>query len=368
MKNKSCGVMKDLKLTQLVISIISGEYTQAQLVQFINLAQKISLSYLKYQEVTGKRISGERVETEVELEDMAIDCIAELFSSDGSAIFPQLVRYYQSKFEENACMTDQDVLILTRRLVVRKTKQELSRIFRERDPEGAKIVRNIKVAIRSSEKLHAFRDMGKEYVFYKNGLHLDNPADSVETVLQYLRKNNPPIPEDHLHSRFLNLYNPSDSVSASINKLLESIHSLQDYQNFLPIEKIVKLIRGVKFDAFRDNLRLDDNVPTPLDHLESKEIESFISLVMEIIWGKIETQYLRTGKLSYEKADIYNKALRDVLFDLIQKKDNSSYYRNLKYYLPELTQREYRQYERSVFEYLAKVAKREFRKYLKELL
>jgi hypothetical protein len=361
--------MKNTNLTQLVRSIISGSYCQAQLVQFITLAQKISLSYLKYQEVSGKRISGERVETETELEDMAIDCIAELFSGDGKGNFPQLIRYYQPKFDETENITDQEVLVLTRRLVVRKTKQELSRIFRERDPEGAKIVRNIKVAIRSSERLHFFRDMGKEFVFFKNGLKIDesNPKGH-EAIATYLRKSNPPIPEDYLHTRFINIYNPNDSVSNSINKLLKTIYTMEAYQNFLSIEKVVKLIRSVKFDAFRQRLISEENVPTPLDNLESKEIESFISMVMETIWNKIDAQYMKTGKLTSKKANIYNKALRDVLYDLIQKKDNSSYFRNLKYYLPELTQREYRQNERSVFEYLAKVAKREFRKHLKALL
>ena len=372
-KNSNSGsriTMNKFELTELVRSICSGTYCQAQLVQFINLTQKISLGYLKYQEVTGKRISGERLETEVELEDLAIDCIAELFSRDEDNNFSQLKKYYEPKFEENPNITDAEVLVLTRRLVVRKTKQELSRVFRERDPEGAKIVRNIKVAIRSSEKLHVFKDMGKEFVFYKNGFDLESenpdPAQSRRLSL-YLRRAKPPIPEEILHNRFIDIYNPNDSVSSSIGKLLEAVYQLEEYQNFLSLESVVKLLRKVKFEAFRERVKAEEHVPTPVDNIESKEIESYIGVVMESIWSKIESQYLLTGKLSSEKAHIYNNALRDVLYDLIQKKDNSSYFRNLKYYLPELTQQEYRQQERSVFEYLAKVAKKEFRKYLKEL-
>ncbi|NOY60114.1 MAG: hypothetical protein GXO75_14460 [Calditrichaeota bacterium] len=360
--------MNNVELTDLVRIICAGTYSQAQLVQFINLTQKISLGYLKYQEVTGKRISGERMETEVELEDLAIDCIAELFSGDGEGNFPQLKKYYEPKLEENPSITDPEVLILTRRLVVRKTKQELSRIFRERDPEGAKIVRNIKVAIRSSEKLNVFHDMGKEFVFYKNGIDLgDFDPDDSDRISLYLRKSSPPIPEDVLHARFIDIYNPNDSVSSSIRKLLKAVYNLEDYQNYLSVDIVVKLLRRVKFDAFRERLQSEEHVLTPVDHIESKEIESYVGVVMDSIWTKIESQYLLTGKLSTDKAQIYNNALRDVLFDLIQKKDNSSYFRNLKYYLPELTQREYRQEERSVFEYLAKVAKKEFRKHLKEL-
>jgi hypothetical protein len=360
--------MNNNELTNLVHSICAGTYCQAQLVQFINLTQKISLGYLKYQEVTGKRISGERLETEIELADLAIDCIAELFSRDDSNQFYQLKKYFEPKIEELEEVNDTEVLILIRRLIVRKTKQELSRIFRERDPEGAKIVRNIKVAIRSSEKYHIFKDMGKEFVFYSNGFTVtEELLDSEDDELsEYLKKSNPPIPEDILQTKFIDLYNPNDSVSAAIGKMLDTVHSLPEYKNYLSLDLVVKYLRKVKFEAYKERAKEEEHVPTPVDHIESKEIEHYIGVVMEAMWDKIESQYLHTGKLNSFKADIYNKALRDVLYDLIQKKDNSSYFRNLKFYIPNLTQQDYRQQERSVFEYLAKVAKREFRGYLKE--
>jgi len=360
--------MKNNSLTQMVADICNGTYCQAQLVQFIELTKKISLGYLRYQEVIGKRISGEREETKVELEDLALDCIAELFSGDGNGNFPQLSKYY-FPFLENQNICDTEILALTRRLVVRKTKQELSRIFRERDPEGAKIVRNIKVAIRSSEKLEIFRDLGKDFVFYKNGINInkDKPIDP-KIIASYLRKESSPIPENILHSRFIDIFSPNDSISSAIKKLLKTIYSLENYQNFLAMDIIVKLIRKAKYEVLRDKLNADDQVPTPLDQLETQEIEGYVKIVMEKIQQKINKLYLKSGKITPSKAQIYNFALHDVLFDLLHKKDSSSYYRNLKYYLPHLTQMQYRKEERTVFEYLAKVAKKNFRNHLKELL
>src|SRR5690606_8870344 len=92
--------MKNANLTQLEYSICDGSYTQSGLIQYINLAQKISLSYLKYQEMLGKRISGDAWEADLELADLAIDCIAELFGRDESGRFPQLKKYYEGKFAE----------------------------------------------------------------------------------------------------------------------------------------------------------------------------------------------------------------------------------------------------------------------------
>ena len=363
--------MKTANLKQLVCNLCSGQYHQSELVEFINLAQKISLSYLKYQEMLGKRISGDRPESDLELEDLALDCIAELFSRDEKDQFTQLKRYYEQKFSEQPLTTDADVLILTRRLVVRKTQQELSRIFRERDPEGAKIVRNIKVAIRNAEKLHTFHDMGREFVFYSNGCNIkttDMEVTITRPLYNYLRKKQPPIPDELLSRRFQDVYRPTDPVSAVIRKLLQTVHAEQEYQNYVSIDMLVKMVRHIKFDAFRESMVRQDQVPTPADHLESKEMEAYIEVVMKTMWSRMDNQYLRTSKLAWDKAQIYHQALRDVLFDLLQKKDNTSYYRNLKYYMPELTQKGYRRQERSIFEYLAKLAKKEFRKHLSEML
>jgi hypothetical protein len=360
--------MKNANLTQLVYSICDGSYNQSGLIQYINLAQKISLSYLKYQEMLGKRISGDAWEADLELADLAMDCIAELFGRDDSGRFPQLKKYYEGKFAEMPFINDAEVLILTRRLIVRKTKQELSRIFRERDPEGAKIVRNIKVAIRTAPDLHLFRELGKEFVFHGPLVKGEQGGALDEHSAIYLRRSKPPIPEEMLHKLFLDNFRSGDSVSISIRHLLEAIHSLEEYQNFCGLDIVVKLVRYVKFDVSRERIAAGESVATPSDDLESKEMEEYIMVVMNSIWSRLDSQYLRTQKLPAEKAAIYHRALRDVLYDLIQKRDTSSYYRNLKFYMPELTQKEYRQQERSVFEYLAKLAKKEFRKYLCEML
>ena len=360
-------------LTGTIQNLCSGRYSQSELVQFITLAQKISLSYLKYQEVIGKRISGERVETDVELEDLAIDCIADLFASNGNGSFPQLAKYYENKFLEFPQASDAESLVLTRRLIVRKTKQELSRIFRERDPEGAKIARNIKVAVRNSDTLFLFKDMGKDYVyFYSNG-HDSNgayPSDLIDLPGDplNLRKNKAPIPEELLEHRFLDLYNPNDSIYSAITKLLNTVSEYHSYQRYLAIEIIARLIRNVKSHDFRERMVSNTHTASPLDQLEDKEITHFIEKVMDLMWNKINNQYLSPGKISKDKAEIYYKALRDVLTDLTYDRNGSSYFRNLKYYLPNLTQRMYRENERSIFEYLAKIAKRNFRKHLAEML
>lgn len=342
-----------------------GAYSQAELIQFITLMQKISLSFLKYQEITGKRISIVDSDSHSELQDLALDCIADLFMTDGCGKLPHLERYYGSKLLVPE-IDDTEMLILTRRLVVRKTKQELSRIFRERDPEGAKIVRNIKVAIRNSDIMASFREFGKDYVYLsanKNGNSHEGNAWNDE-----LRKNFPAIPEDFLESEFLEVHHNADPITVSVRKLLTLIDEYKQYQNFLPIEVISRIIRNIRTERFRDSIIAHQTLFSPMEELQLKEIDEHVNQVMEFVSEKINSQYITTGKISSEKAAIYQHALKDVLYDLLQRRNGSSYFRHLKSYIPHLTQKQYREQERSVFEYLAKIAKREFRKKLSQLL
>ena len=101
--------------------------------------------------------------------------------------------------------------------------------------------------------------MGREFVFYKNGFHY-NPEENIQNkeLLQYLRKTKPPITEEILHSQFLQIYNPGDSISNSIKKILELVYNNTESQNYLAIDKIVKLLRSLKFESYKEKLNLKD--------------------------------------------------------------------------------------------------------------
>jgi len=83
---------------------------------------------------------------------------------------------------------------------------------------------------------------------------------------------------------------------------------------------------------------------------------------------KINDQYLNRNKITQQKADIYYLAISDFITELTQDKATDSNFKYLKRYIPELTQKSYREQERSIFEYLVKVTKKSIRKKLKELL
>jgi hypothetical protein len=408
------------RLSYLVPRIVQGGYSQGELVEFINLVQKISLSYLKYQEVIGKHIRWERRGKSGELEDMAIDCVAGLFMRNDANEFVQLRRYFGPYLDGRDELNDVELLIMLRRLVIKKTKQELSRIFKERDPEGAKIIRNIRVAVKNARDLGIFREMGREYIFLRHGagsriaahaaeavaeitkkkfpdfsadaskkkvgakaaIYLKEPPQAepvhaVQTIkaneltddeLCYLRKSKPSIPEKTLKNQYLDLYTAKDHVSTTIRKMLSVVKTDERFQNFLPTDVVARLIRHTNLEMVRTRLIAQIEDVSPLDYVRLKEIERAKRRVLQRVRQKIHSQYVASGKVSTDKGEIYFKTLADVLDDITHSKKIESYFRHLRKYIPDLTQRRYREEERTIFEYLGKLTKKWFRELLKDLL
>lgn len=371
------AIMSNKKLQILIPKICSGEYGQTELLHFVNLVQKISLSYLKYQEVIGKHIRWERRQRSNELEDMAIDCVAGLFMRNENDEFVQLKRYFEPHFEKSPIPDEVELLVLLRRLVIKKTKQELSRIFKERDPEGAKIIRNIRVAVKNANDLSTFREMGREYIYFRPEVFQEDQDGEVvtEVIIEseeidptYLRKDKPMIPEKSLRSQYLDQYNPKDHVSTSIRKMLSVVSEEENFQNCVPTDVVARLIRNTNLEVVRTRLLAQIEEISPLDYLRMQEIDRAKNNVLKKIKAKIQNQYVASQKITPEKGEIYYHTLADVLDDITHSKKIESYFRHLRKYMPELTQKRYRREERTIFEYLGKLTKKWFREYLEDLL
>ena len=294
--------------------------------------------------------------------------------------FVQLKRYFEPHIQEQPISDDVDFLVLLRRLVIKKTKQELSRIFKERDPEGAKIIRNIRVAVKNAGDLGTFREMGREYIYAQPAevaealaLAQYDESDEVEPEVlpiddEHFRRDKPTIPEKSLRSQYLDQYNPKDHVSTSIRKMLSVVFEEEKFQNCLPTDIVARLIRHTNLEIVRSRLLAQIEELSPLDYVRMQEIDRAKKDVLTKIRAKIQNQYVASGKISLEKGDIYYSTLADVLDDITHSKKIESYFRHLRKYMPELTQKQYRREERTIFEYLGKLTKKWFREYLKDLL
>lgn len=374
-------------LSTLIKNICNGNYSHCELLNFVNLSQRIAVSFLKYQEVTGKNISLDKRGTYNDLEDVAIDCIATLFTRDENGLFIQLKKYFADIVNNNDQVSDDEILIKLRGLVIKKTKQELSRIFRERDPEGAKILRNVRVALKSAPDLGSFREMGREFIFSEisaSSAEVDsdriltkqeitpsgkqNHGQTKDEIYPNLRRQQPAIPERIIRQEYLNYYSPKDPVSIQVRKMLWIVSRYTEHQNFLGLDVVVNIIRTMSQEMFHESMVTDVESESPLDRLRNKEIQEVVHSSVNFISQKIEKQYVEKNKIGKEKAKIYRNTITDLIQDLANGRATESNFSYLIRYLPELTQKQYREEERSIFEYLVKLAKKDLVKKLQALL
>ena len=217
--------MESTKSIPIVRNICECNYSPGELIEFIDISQKIAISYLKYLEINGRNIRPKQPEGINELQDIAIDCIAGLFKRNDDGEFVQLKRYFGEKINSDKKPVEMKIFSMLRCLIVKKTKQELSRIFKERDPESAKIIRNIRVAVKNGMTFNTFREMGREYIYF-NQLETEQIAGVTEERIatitnldDFLKRDKPVIPEKVLRAQYFDIYNPKDHVSTSIKKM-----------------------------------------------------------------------------------------------------------------------------------------------------
>ncbi len=369
---------KGINIYNLIRKVVRGEHTERDLVQTVDLFQKLALSYLRYLQVFGKRIGGDRSDLVSELDDIALDCIAPLFRRDKQGRFVILRAYFGQNLEAYDPDDPMQLLSDIRRLVVKKTKQELARIFRERDPEGARLLRNIRVAVRYSDDLHIFREAGRDWLCYRRHavvelereLRLLSGGDQpqVEEPSEGgLRRSFPTIPERELRQRFLMAHAANDSVPVSIRKILSIIEELPQYQNCVPVEIVARVIREAHSHLLHSHIREKSRAESPFEHLQDQEIQEVVATVDALIWEKLK-RYVWRRKLTLPVAEAYRYALKDVIQDELDHHRRLSYYQHLKHYLPDLAYLDYRTKHRSVFEYLAKLGRRELTARLRRLV
>jgi len=142
-----------------LISLLAGCHSESQLNQIIAISHCLAVAYL------GRRISNgsfNRTLIPFTPEDIAYDCIADLYERDERGGFVQLQAYFDGVRIE--CESDQSLLIHLRRLTFSKVNHGIFRIYNEADPALGKILRNIKGAVGSLNNFHETEQFGELFL------------------------------------------------------------------------------------------------------------------------------------------------------------------------------------------------------------
>jgi|GEM_PF-4356645 len=133
--------MDHSELYQLISDICEKPHGRRQEDTLARLCIEMAKTHLQILERQGRRIR--ETQQAHEFDSLAADCIADLFVHDAQGRLIYFVRVMKPLLSQHS--NGPDLTLTLRRLITHRVQQHLTRIYRQRDPEWAKMLRNIRL-------------------------------------------------------------------------------------------------------------------------------------------------------------------------------------------------------------------------------
>ena len=299
----------------------------------------------------GRKVHAGKLETNrlgISLDDLAVDCIADLFARDDRGTFPSLHSYFADVTLDS--LSDPEVLGLCRRLVFSAVNQQLFRIFGSYDPAFRKLLRNLKGAARRIPGVQLVEHQGDAWLLFSaNGARITA---------------RPVMPPEFLEMHLAR----SLSVRSSATDMLRSVGEvLVDQPGFARAYPLLGLASVLRQMLVRMGVVEE---PEQQDGISTAEIDKVLKQLLPEVVSAVGMRYLRDGKLQPALLDAYQDAVREIL--LMEFGDGNgrdvSFCDILTTKIPGLTPAGYASEHRSRLEYLVRLSRLRFLETMEEQL
>ncbi len=279
-------------------------------------------------------------------EDLAMDCIADLYQRDESGRFSVIDQYFSTMNWTQ--LSEEDTRIALRRLVFSKVNESLFRSYREEDPNLAKIIRNVKEAVKNDSCVSLIRYREASWL-------VAGPEDSDISKLPIAP---PEILEAHLTSVVCGTSNTYKVVYSFVDFVAANPH----YANAYPLTAFAQILRT----SFQCRTVPETESEAPV--FEPIEVESAIQKAIHYVRSSLHDTYVRGGKISHSLFDTYVRTVDKILnahFAPVPDPVHSQY-DALSSFMPELSKDQYMRDHRNILQYLFKLSRSRMIYYLSE--
>jgi hypothetical protein len=323
-----------MHLKPTLSSLLSDAPSGLSIKDFASLCHKMAVVYLRKKD-RNPAFCG------LSLDDLASDCIADLFQRDERGVFVKLASYFSAPAWESK--SEDELLGATRRLVFSQVNQALYRIYRETDPSLGKLLRNLKNAVKSSSLVTLVQRQRETWICLnqENGAAASLPA----------------MPPEFLEAHLTASLRGEADLKQILAVLIEILNDQHDYRKSYPLTGLALIIRSA-FTHLNTALEQENNGH---DNFAAAEIEKMVAASVQTVKAKMRPAYVEKQKIHAEAYDLYFLAIHDMLAAEYVQNDgcNRSYFDYLRQHLELLTREEYQKRFRCHFEYLAKLTRQE---------
>ncbi len=214
-----------MELKELIPQLVQSKPPRSALNEFIFFCRKIATAFLRRKSATGKL---DPKVFSMPLEDVALDCLADLFLQIDDGTLVQVKAYFESISYDK--LSEEELQAHTQRLVFAKVNQGLFRAYRELDPTLAKILRNIKSCLLSVGNFVETERFGDIWI---------QPA--MCNIMEHL----PSIDRDELERELSRTVSQNDYVPTLLASLATFLRGQTSYRRSVPLMQVAFVFRSL---------------------------------------------------------------------------------------------------------------------------
>lgn len=271
-------------------------------------------------------------------DDIAYDCIADLFAGDGKGNYLQLQAYFGGiNFEAES---DEALLIHLRRLTFSKVNHGIFRIYNEADPSLGKILRNIKGAVSTLDNFLETEIFGEMFL-----------TPSGCDPLRHMPVMEQPVFED----QFTRVTGVVRHIPALLGQLSLFLREQEEYRRSIPLMTAALVFRNV----FSRHDHSVIEAPAAETAMLLDDARSVISEACAVMHREMSVRYIEKKHVDPLVFRRYFDVIELNLIQTLVEKDGHdfSFFLSLQSWMPELTREEYMRTHRSILEYAARLTR-----------
>jgi len=319
-------------LKEAILVTISRSPDRARVNSLIETCRALAASFLRSKATAGNLAALHGVS----INDLAYDCIADLFRQDEKGNYLELQSYFGGLRLED--LRNEEILPHLRRLVFSKVNQGVYRLYQETDPSLSKILRNVKLAVSALKNFTEIERFGEACI-----------TPSLTDTLEHL----PPFDRGELEDLFTRTTTGRERIPQLLAKLSLLLREQTEYCRIVPLVSVGILFRKV----YEQKKGIDAEANTIENAMALTDAHTIIRDSCDDVREKIRPKYVDTGKVCEEIFCCYFKAIEEELLNRVLGRDGDAkhLFAALKKYLPDLGREGYMEEHRSRLEYMLKL-------------
>ncbi len=301
------------RVLTLIKKIASGDFKTTDLNLFILHCQAYSKACLINEIQHGRLDLNHSMISRDQIDDFALDCIADLFARDDQAQLFLIKRFFEPQLQELTKAPERVIPVL-RKLIASRVHQSLIALFSRVDQGGWKIWRNLSLVPKRQPLIQEFTFLERTYLYY-------NPEDERVDAPSDLNPQAPPIPDELLREYLQTCLKEAYGLPQALTTILKELREQQTYQQFLSRGHIYHLLKEILNINYSDVDEIDA-LMLPNEALSYSEGDQG-SLIPEgdvhfYLDQELQLRYIDKGKIDHELGKIYQDVLNLYFSDLLK--------------------------------------------------